>query len=175
MAKESKMKKIIVDITFIILAIAVVFVSASVQESANQTIVNVATLTLQNSPLGTLEEEETKSYAKATVASLGNAISITTTKASVFLHLNSDIYSLSAYYITYTLTVKYISVPGGSSHSVGDVAATLMIATPDSVSIPLDVVGSWAFDFELTTPAKAVSSDQATTATIVVTVSSHSS
>ena len=170
------MKKNIVGIAFILMAIAIVSVSAFIYESAQQTIgqtiVNVATLTLQNSALGNLEEGETKSYTKATVANLGNAISITTTKANVYLHLNSDIDSLSTYYTTYTLTAKYITIPVGSSHSVGDVAATMTISAPDPASITLDVAGTWAFDFELTTTAKAVSSNQATTATVVVTAES---
>jgi hypothetical protein len=170
------MKKRIVGIAFIFLAIAIVSVSAFVYESAqqtiDQTIVNVATLTLQNSALGNLEEGETKSYTKATVPNLGNAIIITTAKANVYLHLNSDIDSLNTYYTTYTLTVKYITVPVGSSHSVGDVAATMTIVAPDPASITLDIVGSWAFDFELTTTANAVNSDRATTATVVVTAES---
>jgi hypothetical protein len=170
------MKSKLFGVMFLLLSVVIVSVSAFVyetsQQTVGQTIVDVATLTLQNSALGDLEEGETKSYTKADVATLGAAISITTSKADVYLHLNSDIDSLSTYYTTYTLTVKYIIVPGGSSHSVGDTATTMTIAAPDPAAITLDVAGSWAFDFELTTTAKTVSSDQATTATIVVTAES---
>ncbi len=170
------MNRKIGGIAFVMLAMLIVSVSAFVYESAQQTIgqtvVNVATLTLQNSALGNIEEGETKSYTKVEVATLGNAIAITTTKANVYLHLDTDIDTLSTYYTTYTLTVKVITVPGGSSYSVGDTAAQCTIAAPDPASITLDVAGSWAFDFELTTTAKAVSSDQGTTATINVTAES---
>ena len=170
------MNKKIGGIAFAILAMFIVSASAFVYETAQQTVgqtvVNVATLTLQNSALGDLEEGETKSYTKADVGTLGNAITVTTTKANVYLHLDSDIDSLTTYYTTYTLTLKFITVPGGSTHSVGDTVATMTIAAPDPSSITLDVAGSWAFDFELTTTAKAVGSDQATTATIDVTAES---
>jgi len=170
------MKNRIIGTAFIVLAIFIASVLGLVYESAqqtvNQTIVNVATLTLKDSALGNLEEGETKSYTKADVATLGRAISVTTTKGNVFLHLDSDIDSLSTYYTTYDVTVKYITVPGGSSHSVGDTAGTMTIAAPDPAAITLDVAGSWAFDFELTTTAKSVSSDQATAPIIVVTAES---
>jgi hypothetical protein len=170
------MNKKIGGIALAILAIFIVsdsaFVYETAQQTVGQTVVNVATLTLQNSALGDLEEGETKSYTKADVGTLGNAITVTTTKANVYLHIDSDIDSLTTYYTTYTLTVKFITVPGGSTHSVGDIVATMTIAAPDPSSITLDVAGSWAFDFELTITAKAVSSDQATTATIDVTAES---
>ena len=169
-------KKKLIGLTFVLLGIMIASVSAFVYESAqqtvNQTIVNVATLTLKNSALGNLEEGETRSYTKADVAALGAAISTTTTKANVYLHLNSDIDSLGTYYTVYNITVKYITVPGGSSHSVGQTAAKMTTAVPDPSAITLDVAGSWVFDFEITTTAKSVSIDQATTATIVVTAES---
>jgi hypothetical protein len=170
------MKTRMLGLAFVLLSITIASVSAFIYESAQQTlgqtIVNVATITLKNSALGNLEEGETRGYTKANLTELGAAISITTNKANVYLHLNSDIDSLGTYYTTYTLTVKYITVPGGSSHSVGQTAATMTIAAPDPAAITLDAAGSWAFDFELTTTAKSVSSDQATTATIVVTAES---
>lgn len=170
------MNKKFIGLAFILLSIMIVSVSAFVYESATQTVgqtvVNVATLTLKNSALGSIEEGETKSYTKADVAALGAAASITTTKATVYLHLDSDIQNLNTTYSTYTLTVKYFTVPGGSAHSTGQTAATLTIAAPDPAAITLDVAGSWVFDFELTTTAKSVSSDQGTIATIVVTAES---
>ncbi|MBM4400885.1 MAG: hypothetical protein FJ045_02920 [Crenarchaeota archaeon] len=170
------MNKKILGVFFILLSILIVFVSAFIYETATQTatqtVTNIATLTLKNSALGTIEEGETKSYTKADVANLGAAISITTTKANVVLHLNSDIDSLSAYYTTYTITVKFFTVPGGSGYSEGDVARTMTIAASDPAAVTLDVAGSWVFDFEVTTTAKSVSADQPTTATIVVTAES---
>ena len=169
----NRMKYRIAGLAFIVLAVLIVTVSAFVydqaQQTISQTVVNVATVTLKNSALGNIEEGETKSYTKADVANLGAAISLTTSKANVYLHLNSDIDSLTTYYTTYTVTVKYITVPSGQEALIGTTAATMSIASPDPSGFALPAAGSWAFDFELATTAKAVSSDQATTATIVVT------
>jgi hypothetical protein len=171
------LKKKILGMFFMLLSIIIVFVSAIVYETAQQTVTqtvkNIATLTLSSPALGDIEEGETKTYTKADVPALGAATSITTTKADVYLHLNSTIDSISTYYTTYTITVRYITVPGGSTiHSVGDTACTMTIASPDPAAITLDAAGSWVFDFEVTTTAKSVTSDQATTATIVVTAES---
>jgi hypothetical protein len=170
------MKRKLTGIAFLLLGILIVSVSAfvydSAQQTVGQTVTNVATITLKNSALGNLEEGETKSYTKADVANLGAAISLTTTKANVYLHLNSDIDSLTTYYSTYTVTVKYITVPSGQEALIGTTAATMSIASPDPSGFALPAAGSWAFDFGITTTAKAVSSDQATTATIIVTAES---
>ena len=159
-----------------LLSILIISVSALVYESAQQTVTqtvqNIATITLNNAALGNIEEGETKSYTKDNAAALGNAISTTTTKNSVYMHLDSDIDSLSTYYTAYTITVKYATVPGGSSHSVGQTAATMTIAAPDPTAVTLDIAGSWTFDFEITTTAKSVNSDHATIATMVVTAES---
>jgi hypothetical protein len=161
---------------FVLLSIIIVTVSALVYESAQQTVtqtvLDIATISLNTAALGNIEEGATTSYTKTEVAALGNAISITTGKANVYLHLNSDLDSLSTYYTTYTITVKYATVPGGSSHSVGQTAETMTIASPDPAAVTLDVAGSWTFDFEITTTANQVSSNQATTATIDVTAES---
>lgn len=170
------MRNRLAGIAFILLAALVVTVSAfvydSAQQTVGQTITNVATITLKNSALGDIYEGETKSYTKTGVAELGSAISLTTAKTDVYLHLDSDVDSLDTYYTDYTITVKFITVPGGSSHSVGQTAATMSIAAPDPSAITLDAAGSWAFDFEISTTADAVSSDQATTVTIDVTAES---
>jgi hypothetical protein len=171
-----KMKKKFAGLAFVLLSIAIMsvtgFVYVQQQQTVKQTIINVATITLKNSALGNLEEGETKSYTKDNVTELGAAISVTTSKANVYLHLNSDINNLGTYYQTYTLTVKYITVPGGSGHSVGQTAATMTTAAPGPTAITLDAAGSWAFDFELTTTANSVSADTGTTATITVTAES---
>ena len=170
------MKKKLIGLMFVLMSISVMTVSAFVYESASQTVgqtvVNVATLTLKNSALGSIDEGETRSYTKADAAALGSAISLTTSKANVYLHLDSDIQNLNSYYSTYTITVKYITVPTGQEALIGQTAATMTIASPDPSAIVLSVAGSWAFDFQVTTTAKSVSSDQSSTATVVVTAES---
>lgn len=170
------MKKKIAGIAFVLLSIAIMSVSAYVYESGQQTVsstvINIVTLNLKNSALGNVEEGQTFSYDKNNMTNFGAAISLTTAKPLVYLHLDSDIQNLNASYATYTLTVRYITVPGGSARSVGGTAATLTILAPDPAPISLDLAGSWAFDFELTATAKSVTLDQTATATIVVTAES---
>jgi len=172
---RSKSRKLI-GVIFILLSLSIVTASAFVYQQANQTvdqnIVEVATITLKNSALGSIDEGDTKTYTKAGVPELGDAISITTTKATVYLHLDSDLQLLSDKYNTYNIVVKFITVPVGSSHSVGQTACTLSLLSPDYSSIDLDVSGSWAFDFEITTNPKSVNSNTATTVTIVVSAES---
>jgi hypothetical protein len=160
----------------IMLSITIIGVSAYVYEQASQTItqtiVDIATLTLKNSALGNLNEGETQTYTQATIANLGDAVSLTTTTANVYLHLDSDLDSLTGY-STYNIVVKFSQV-AGSTYSVGDTACTLSIASPDYSSIDLDAAGNWAFDFEITTTAGSVSSDTPSTVTIVVSAESTS-
>lgn len=173
-------KNAILGLLLVLVSFSVVGVSAFIYEQASQTvsqtILEIATITLQNSALGDIEEGETITYTNATVSSLGDAISITTTKASVYLYLESDLDSISitTYYTTYNIVVKFATVPGGSSHSSGDTACTLSMASPDYSSIGLDVAGSWTFNFEVTTTAKSVNSNQPTTVTINVSAQSAS-
>jgi len=173
---ERKVKKSLMVITLIVVALTIASVSAYVYESAQstatQTVRNIATLTVQNSAVGDIEEGQTLTVTKTTVPSLGNSIALTTTKDNVYLHISSDIGALSTYYSTYTITAKYAAVPTGSSHSVGDVAGTITLASPNLSSITLDKAGSYSLDLELTTTAKSVSADQATAATLTVTAES---
>ena len=170
------MKKRVISFAFILMSIVIAVASAYVYETAQhtitQTVQNIATLTLQNSALGNIEEGQTISYTKATVSSLGNIVNLTTTKDNVYLHFDTDVNTLSTYYTTYSITVKYAAVGSGSTHTVGDTAATMTLASPDPTTVTLDVDGAWRFDFELTTTAKSVSADQATTVTVVVTAES---
>ena len=167
---------LLVGIALIILSVSIAAVSGFVFETAQhtvpQTVKVIAALAAQNSGLGSIEEGETKFYSKATVSSLGNTIDVTTTKDNVCLNFNSNLDTLSASYSTYNITVKFAAVGSGSTHSVGDTACTMTLASPDPAAVTLDVSGTWRFDFELTTTAKSVSSDQATTVTIVVTAES---
>ena len=166
----------LVALMFFMLTATIIGVSAYVYEQATQTVTQtikeVATINLQSSVLGGINEGESKSYTKSNVASLGNAISLTTTAANVYLHLNSDLETQFGRYSVYSITVKYITVPGGSSHNVGDVAGVMSIASPDPAAVTLDVVGSWSFDLEVSTTAKSVALDTPTTVTVVVSAES---
>ncbi|MCP8315327.1 MAG: hypothetical protein H3Z51_00495 [archaeon] len=169
-----KISRSLVGVLFILLSLSIVTVSAFVYQQANQTvgqnIVEVATITLKSSDLGSIDEGDTKTYTKSDVPNLGNAISITTTKATVYLHLDSDLNALNTYYNTYNIVVKFATVPPGSSKS--GTACTLSLSSPDYHSIDLDVSGTWTFDFEITTNPKSVNSNTATTVTIVVSAES---
>jgi hypothetical protein len=158
----------------IMLSITIVGVSAYVYEQATQTItqtiVDIATITLKNSALGNLNEGDSQTYTLATVPNLGDAISLTTTTANVYLHLDSDLDAVSSY-TTYDIVVKFSQVVG-ATYSVGDTATTLTIGSPDYSSIDLDAAGTWAFDFEITTTAPSVSSDTPSTVTIIVAAES---
>ena len=173
-------KNKVAGILLIMLSFSIVTVSAFVYESAQQTVTQtiqeIATITLQNSALGNLEEGETNTYTKTggagdvELATLGDAITITTTKANVYLHLDSDLDSLTDY-STYTITVKFAQVQG-STYTVGQTACTMTLVSPDPSAIDLDASGIWKFDFELTTTANSVDAD--TPSTVTVTVSGES-
>jgi hypothetical protein len=173
-----KLRKSYVGILLIMLSLVIVsvtgFVYETAQHSVTQTVKQIATLTLQNSALGNIEEGQTISYTNATVSTLGNIVNVTTTKDNVYLHFNSNVDSLSTYYTTYTMTVKYAAVPVGSTKVVGNAACTMTLLAPDPATVTLDKTGDWRFDFEITTTATSVSADQATTVTIVVTAESTS-
>lgn len=155
------------------LLVLVVGVSAYVYETAGisvtQTVKQIATLEVQNSALGNIEEGQTLFYTKVNMTTLGNILNCTTTKDSVYLHFDSDIQLMTTYYSNYTIAVKYAAVGSGSSHNVGDIACTMTIAAPDPAEVTLDKLGDWRFDFEITTTAISVTTDQPNTVTIVVT------
>lgn len=156
----------------LLMSVIVVGASAFVYESAQQTVTQniqeIATLSLSNAALGNIEEGETKSYDKVGTPALGDIISLTTSKANVYLHLDSDLDSQSGSYSAYTITVKFATVPGGSANATGDTACMMTLASPDPVAIDLDVAGSWTFDFEISTTADSVSTDTPTTVMITV-------
>ncbi len=175
--KLKKTGRPLIGLLFILLSFTIVSVSAYIYEQASQTVTQtireIATLNLQSSTLGNIEEGETKVYTKTDVPSLGGIISVITTKANVYLHLNSDLDALSGSYDTYDITMRFATVPAGSVlHAVGNVACTLSLAQPDFSSIDLDAAGDWGFDFEITTTARSVSSDTPTAVTIAVTAES---
>lgn len=133
---------------------------------------NATTFTLQSPALGDIFEGEAKSYTKANITELGNAIAVSTAKDSVYVHFASNIEALSPYYSDYSVNVKFSAVPEGTMHSVGDTAYTIVLGAPDSSSVNLDVAGAYAFDFEIAMTAKSVDSDQATSLAITLTAES---
>ena len=130
---------------------------------------NVAALTLQNSALGSIEEGETIHYIPSNQPDLNDILSVSITEANLFLHLDSNLDSLSQMYKAYDIVMKFDSVPRASSHRSGDIACTLSLASPDHSSISLDAAGAWTFDCEITATTSSVSTDTATAVTITVT------
>jgi hypothetical protein len=175
MTSMIKKRSKVTGLALLLLSFFVIGVSAYVYQQATmtvtQTIVEVATITVDDSVLGSINEGETISYTKATVASLGDAVTVNIQSQPVYLHFDSDLDSLSGSYSTYTITVKFIEVQG-STYSVGDTAETMTLGSPDPAAVTLDATGLWRFDFEITTTAQSVNSDTPTTATIVVSAES---
>ncbi len=174
------LKRRLLGTILILMSLLIVSVSAFVYEQASntvtQTIVEIATITLTQGTLGNIEEGQTIIYTASGTPSLNDILSITTSKASVYLHFDTDLNDQSSNYATYQIVVKVgDTVPGTSSKSTGDTIATLTIASPDTASgVVLDAAGSWTFDFEITTTANSVSTDQATTVNITVSAESTS-
>ena len=147
------------------------FVYEQSSNDVTQTIQEIATLNIGAGTLGAIEEGETKVLTPKTTPALNDIVSITTTKNDVYLHFDTDLNDQSSNYATYQIVVKVgDTVPGTSSYNTGDTFTTLTIASPDTASgVALDIAGSWTFDFELTTTANTVSSNQDTTVAIIVT------
>jgi hypothetical protein len=155
---------------FMSIAAVSAYVYETGQVQVTQTITNIATLTVSNSALGDIEEGQTITYTKADTTTLGDIVSLTTTKDGVYLNFTlSDTSVLTTYYSTYQIVVKFAAIGTGSTHVIGDVACTVTLGAPNPASVTLDKVGTWSFDFEVTTTAKSVSADQPTIATVTVT------
>ena len=150
----------------------IISVSALIIEQPSNTI----TITLNQGILGSIEEGETILYTAANTSSLNDIITLTTTKANVYLHFDTDLNAQGTNYDTFQIVVKVgDTVPGGSGSSTGDTLATLTIGNPDTSSgVALDTAGDWTFDFEITTTAKLVSGNQATTVNVTVSAESTS-
>lgn len=172
------MKARSLGIVFILLSLGIVSVSAFVYQQSSLTVTNtikeIAALTLQNSALGNIEEGQTLLYTPTNQSDLNQIINVTTTKDNVYLHFDSDLDLMSGNYTTYNIVVKIDTAPGTSSHNPGDTVCTLSIGTPDHSSVTLDKTGDYKFDFEITTTAQSVDSDQNTTVTITVSAESTS-
>lgn len=172
--------KRIAGLTLMLLSFAILLVTAFIYEEKNntvtQTITDVATITLGPGALGNIEEGETILYTPTNTSALDQILDVTTGKANVYLHINTDLDSQSGDYDTYHIDVIADTVPGGSTlWSVDDTIATLTIASPDtSPGVTLDAAGDWVFDFQVTTTAGNVSSTTPTTVTIYVSAQSTS-
>ena len=175
--KENQILRFI-GFMLVLFCMLIVSVSAFVYEQASntvtQTIVEVANITLDQGTLGSISEGQTILYTATNTSSLDDIISITTTQANVYLHFDTDLDSQSSNYATYQIVVKAGTVQG-STINTGATVATLTLASPDtSLGVDLDTAGAWTFDFEITTTAESVSSDQATTVNIIVSAESTS-
>lgn len=167
------MMKKIAGLTLIALSCVIVFVSALVYEqqsqTTTQTITEVASLTLGNAALGNIEEGDTILYTPANTSAVNNILTVTTGKANVFLHFDTNLDSQSANYATYKIDVIVDTAPGSLSGTV----VTLTIANPDTtIGLNLDTAGTYIFDFQVTTTAQQVSSNTPTTVNIIVSAES---
>jgi hypothetical protein len=143
------------------------------QSVITQNIKNVADITTKNPSLPNLEEGQSATYTKTTVTDLGDAADVTTYKSNVILAFSSsDISALTTKYSQYEIVIKYAVVPVGSTSTVGDVAATITMASPNPSSVTLDLAGNWQFDYEISVTAlPGISADTSSTATVTVTAS----
>ncbi|MFH0896608.1 MAG: hypothetical protein V1850_00975, partial [Candidatus Bathyarchaeota archaeon] len=168
MSIEQLPKTKLFALTYLLFSFSVLGISAYVYQqsslSISQTIVEIATFTLKDSVLGTINEGQTKTYTKETVPELGEAITLITSSSPVYLLLDSNLETLIDY-STYNIIVKFSQVVG-ETYTVGDTVCTLTLASPNSSTIALDAAGTWVFDFELSTTANSVSSDTPTTITV---------
>ena len=165
--------KRIAGLMLILLSFIIVIVSAFVYEqqsqTTTQTITEVASITIDNAALGNIEEGETILYTATNTSVVDDILNITTGKANVYLHFDSDLDAQSGNYSTYQIEVIVDTAPGALSGTV----ATLTIANPDTTTgIDLDTAGAYIFDFQVTTTAQQVSSDTPTTVNITVSAES---
>jgi hypothetical protein len=169
------MKKSLAGMLLIALSFTLLAVSALVYEQASQTttqtIVNVASITLNNAALGSIEEGETIRYTASNTSILNDILTLTTSRAGVYLYFDTDVDLQNTNYDIFNIQVRVgDTVPGTSSYATGDLFENLSIGQPDTTSgVVLDAAGDWTFDFEILTTAKMVGSDQANTVGITVT------
>lgn len=165
-SKNTKMTGVLLLLSTLFVTGVSAYVYQQATMTVTQNIVEIATFTVKNSDLGNINEGETKTLTSVEVSNLGDAISVTTTTSPVYLHLDSNVDSLSGSYTTYNIAVNYNTVPGGGSGS--GTACTLTLASPDYSSITLDAAGTWTFDLSITTTADSVDADTPTAVGILV-------
>jgi len=169
-----KTKKI-AGLLLILLSVTIVLVSAFVysqdSQTTTQTITDVATLSITNAVLGNIEEGETILYTPTNTSALDQILTVTTGKANVYLHIDTDLDILTNY-VNFTIEVLVDTQPGSS---LSDPVAVLTMASPDtSAGIDLDTAGSYKFDFRITTTADLVSSNSDEEVNIAVSAESTS-
>ena len=167
------MKRSYAGISLIVMSLMILAVSAFVYDQASQTttqtIINVASLSLGNAALGNINEGETILYTPSNTSALDDIVSITTAATNVFLYFDTDLEGQTTNYGTYQIEVEVSSAPGGPGLS--GTIATLTMAAPDTASgITLDAIGDYVLDFQVTTTAEAVSSNEDTTVNITVSI-----
>ena len=172
------MKRRLLGMLLIMCSILIVSVSAFVYESTSntvtQTIVEIATITLDQGTLGSISEGQTILYTPTNTSVLDGILTITTQQDNVYLHFDTDLEGQDSNYDIYQIEVIADTVQG-STIGVDDVIVTLTTDTPDtSAGINLDTTGDWAFDFQITTAAGTVDSDTPTTVNVTVTAESTS-
>ncbi len=168
----NKKAAIVILSIFILVAAVAAYVYQVVQQQSSQNIKEIANITIADAALGDIEEGQTIVNTKTEVPDLGAIVNVTTTKDNVYLYFDSNLNVQALQYTEYQIVVKYAAVGSGSTHSEGEVACTLTIAAPTPAAITLDKLGDWSFDFEITTTAKTVLTDQSTAS--LVTVSAES-
>jgi hypothetical protein len=135
--------------------------------AANQNSAGIVSIDLNTVELGPINEGDRKTYTKNTVPSLGECVKVNVLKQPVYLLFDSNLDSLSTYYSTFIVKVRFTQVQG-STYSEGDIAIVMTINSPDPVAVPLDSTGLWKFDFEIITSANSVNSDTNPSITIHV-------
>ena len=88
----------------------------------------------------------------------------------MYLHLDSDLDSLSGIYRTYNINLIYGSNPSSTTGT----ACTLTLGSPGYSSVTLDAAGTWVFDISIETTADSVDADTPTSVTLVVGAESGS-
>ena len=133
---------------------------------------NTKTIKLNQGNLGNILEGQTLNYTPNNTPSLNDIIFVTTTQADVYLHFDTNLDVQSNNYATYQIIIKAgDTIPFGSDYCIGDIVATLTLENPDATSkVALDAAGEWTFDFEITTTAKSVNSNQTTTVSITISL-----
>ena len=108
-------KNYYIGLLLIALSLSIVVTSAFVYEQASQTttqtILEIASITLNNAALGNIEEGDTILYTPANTSAVDDVVSVTTGKANVYMHIDTDLEGQSTYYNTYQIEVVVDTAP----------------------------------------------------------------
>ncbi len=165
--KSMNSKKKIMGLALILMSVMLATVAADVlvfetrTQTTTQQITNVASITTSATSftLPSLEEGATATYNKDTntaiyadAATLGNAAIITISKNLDVKFSSTELANFNAYYSSFTITITYASAIG--THSAGDAAAVLSIASPSATVYLDDSAGTYYFNYEISATAK---------------------